>query len=230
MGQSKTFLTISLILLLALVLGASAGGVYLYKEHRAKKIEAEILKKEQEIAKLKKEQRRAELDILFKQYIEDFTADLKKQAKSYKENLTVLREMFNAYNFETPEYTKENYQLFKNQVAPSLRADSDALIEIFQSYSERLEQDLAQEDSDLKEQFRAEWRAMKDDQLDQYISFLTHQEELLQAYSELITFYYVHSNLFTVDNENNVFLFTREEDAQAHDEILQKIEVLKTTE
>jgi len=48
---------------------------------------------------------------------------------------------------------------------------------------------------------------MTKEHLKTYVDFFTREEEMLQAYDALITFYYTHSKRYKVDIENNVFLF-----------------------
>ncbi len=204
---------------------AIAGGLYqlhLYRQHQDE-IHTQQVKAEQE----QKEQARAELDKLFKQYLANFKADLKTKATAYKDSRTVLQEMLNPYNFETKEYTKENYLLFKNDVAPDLRNKATEIINIFVEYKDSLQEDLKSQDNKTQEMFLLKWQEMSNKQLDKYINFFTKEEALIQAYENLITFYYTHSNLFSVDVEENVFLFNREEDKKAELALHAKIKALK---
>ncbi|PCI55217.1 MAG: hypothetical protein COB36_06220 [Alphaproteobacteria bacterium] len=202
-----------------------AGGLYqlhLYKQHQDE-IHAQQAKAEQ----AKKEQTRAELDKLFEQYLINFKGDLKTKAAAYKDIRTVLKEILSPYNFETREYTKENYLLFKDNVAPKLRNKAVDIINIFAEYKNNLQADLKSQDNKIQEMFLLKWQDMSNKQLDKYIDFFTKEEALIQAYEELITFYYVHSNLFSVDVEENVFLFDREKDKEEEVALRKKIKVLR---
>lgn len=204
---------------------AIAGGLYqlhLYKQHQDE-IHAQQIKAKQE----QKEQARAELDKLFKQYLTSFKADLKTKATAYKDSRTVLQEMLNPYNFETREYTKENYLLFKDNVAPNLRNKASEIINVFAEYKNNLQADLKNQDNKTQEMFLLKWQEMSNKQLDKYIDFFTKEEDLIQAYEKLITFYYVHSNLFSVDVEENVFLFNRKKDKKKELALRAKIKSLK---
>lgn len=202
-----------------------AGGLYqlhLYKQHQDE-IHAQQAKAEQ----AQKEQTRAELNKLFEQYLTNFKDDLKTKAASYKDSRTVLKEILSPYNFETREYTKENYLLFKDNVAPNLRNKAADIINIFAKYKDNLQADLKSQDNKIQEMFLLKWQDMSNKQLAKYIDFFTKEEALIQAYEELITFYYVHSNLFSIDVEENVFLFDREKDKKEELALRKKIKVLR---
>ncbi len=202
------------------------GGTF-YKVHYDKQQEIKRIEQEIEAEKLRKAKQREELNQLFDLHITNFKNELKENASSYKNSRLVLKEIFSPHNFETKEYTKEIYLLFKNNVAPNLRTKANEIINIFVKYKELLENDIGKHDSDTKKQFLLKWHEASQEQLNRYIDFFTKEEELIQAYEELVTFYYVHSNLFSVDIKNNIFLFDREEDKRTETKLKNKIQSIK---
>lgn len=210
------------ILLVCLIVAVIFG---LFRQHlyqqRQEELRIEQIKIEQ------KEKSRARLDALLEQYVVNFKSDLKKKAVSYKDSRTILKEILSPYNFETKEYTKENYFLFKEKVAPDLRKKAVGIIHIFEKYTKKIQQDLGGQDNKTQKMFLLKWKNMSNQQLEKFIDFFTKEEQLIQAYEELLKFYYVHSNLFSIDVKQNIFLFDREQDKKRELELRQKIKNLK---
>lgn len=208
----------------AVITAAVGGGLYAYdQQQKLYQAQQEQIRIEHE----EKERQKAEMQALSDKYLTEFVADLKEQSTSYKKQKRVLKEIISPYNFETPQYSKENYNLFMNEIAPSLRSQSNAIINVFEQYTERLADDIKDNHDELQIQFMNDWNDMSADQLGQYIDFFSQEEKLLQAYEDLIRFYYIHSNLFTVDIEKNVFEFKRTKDKIKQAELLKRIKSLQ---
>ncbi len=208
----------------AVISAAVGGSLYVY-DQKQKSYQAQ--QEQIRLENAEKEKQKAEMQVLSDKYLKEFVADLKKQSASYKKQKRVLKEIISPYNFETPEYSKENYNLFMNEIAPSLRSQSNAIINVFEQYTEKLAEDIKGNDDELQVQFMNDWNDMSADQLGQYIDFFSQEEKLLQAYEDLIRFYYIHSNLFTVDIEKNVFEFKRTKDKIKQAELLKRIKSLQ---
>ncbi|PCI98057.1 MAG: hypothetical protein COB14_08320 [Alphaproteobacteria bacterium] len=218
--KPHTFIIIFIFLFIAI-----AGG--LYQVHIYQQQQDKIHTQQRKAEQAQKERIHAELDELFNQYLTSFQTDLQEKATAYKNSRTILKEILTPYNFETKEYTKENYLLFKDNVAPDLRNKAADIINVFVEYKNNLQTDLKSQNNKTQEMFLLKWQEMSDKQLDKYIEFFTKEEALIQAYEKLITFYYVHSNLFSVDVEENMFLFNREDDKKAELTLRAKIKALR---
>ncbi len=219
------------LLLLAIFIALSslfAGGFLYYEHHKALKIQ-----KQEEIDRLEAEhqknvaKQKREMQALFDVYLKQFVLDLKQGVQRYKKARKIIYDLVQPYNFETPEYARENYKIFTENVAPTLRQESDNVIGIFAYYQALLETDLQNKDGSIQQEFSNEWKAMSSEQAGVYVNFFTSQEELLRAYEELIKFYYVYSKLYDVDVEENEFSFKRDQDAQLHDKLLKAVEDLR---
>jgi len=203
-------------------------GFFYYEHQKALEIQ-----KQEDILRIKEEQKiklvqqNIEIQALFDVYLQQFITDLKQNVKRYKETRQVLQELTQPYNFETPEYARENYMLFTKNVAPTLRQTSDDVIGTFSYYQNLIEKDLQGKDSTIQQNFSKEWKAMSAEQAADYVDFFTSQEDLLRAYEKLIEFYYVHSQLYDVDVETNIFSFKREQDAQQYQKLLKAVEALR---
>ncbi len=226
MAQIKINKYVPLILLITLIT-LTFTGLYFKRQYDIKqeKILAEQLRIQQE----NREKARAKINSLFDNYLNNFKDELSEKAKAYKKSRLVLKEMFLPYNFETSEYTKENYFLFKKTVAPNLRKKAAALIETFQKYDDKINKDLKNQDDKIKQFFLKEWQKMSHEKLGQYVDFLTKEDRLIQSYDDLITFYYIHSKLFSVDTKTNKFVFKREQDAKKEAELRQRIKNLSSS-
>ncbi|MGH1375308.1 MAG: hypothetical protein ACRBCK_03075 [Alphaproteobacteria bacterium] len=207
------------------VICIAIGSGYIYYDHQQKTFQAQ--QEQIRIDHEAKEKQRLEVQELSKQYLSDFVQELKTHAISYKKRKRVLKEMISPYNFETPEYSKENYDIFMKEVAPSLRNESNNIIQVFDTYTSKVQDSIQETDSDTQQYFIKEWSDMSTNQLSQYVDFFSQEEKLLQAYEELIRFYYIHSNLFTVDVESNVFKFKRDKDKIKQAELLKNIATLQ---
>ncbi len=175
-----------------------------------------------------KEKRRSEISSLFDEYLNNFKNELHEKAKLYKKSRKILKSIISPHNFENQEYTKENYFLFKNNIAPDLRAKSAEIIVIFQKYKEKINAELDTQENDLNKLFLSKWQEMSHEQLNKYINFFTKEDELIQTYDELITFYYIHSKLFKIDLENNKFIFTQDKYQKKEEYLHQKIKQLNS--
>ncbi len=167
------------------------------------------------------------LNKLFKKYLNDFRNDLSKQAKSYKESRLLLNEILSPINFETPEYSKENYYFFRNYIAPNLRKKSDNIINIFEKYNNQLNKDFKNFDNNITKIFFEKWKKMSHEQISKYIDFFIKEEEIIKAYEDIIKFYYIHSNLMKFNEEKNELIFTKKEYKIKEQILLSKIEDLK---
>jgi len=219
------------IFIYGLVLLLITGGALAYyidlenkKEiQRQQEIELAEIQKQKEAA-LKK---RKELQELYDTYLNEFTNGLREKAKTYKKTRMILKDIVRPYNFETTKFAKENYNLFKRDIAPSLRIQAADIIESFVVYREKIEADLSDEDGDIQETFMDKWMEMQQEQLTKYVEFFAREEDLIQAYDDLITFYYTHSRLYEIDLEENEFVFKREEDQTKQEKLLRRIESLR---
>jgi len=223
--KKGSFLVAGLVLCLCIALG---GGAYVYKLHVQ---EIAFAKKEREAAQIKaqkeREKRKAEIQTLFDAYLNAFENELVDKASVYKKTRKLLKNIIRPINFTNATFAKENYVLFKEILAPSLRNQSAKMIGIFESYSNHVEKELASDENELQKIFLAQWKEMTKEQLGQYIDFFAREEKMIQAYDELITFYYTHSKRYSIDEEGNKFLFSNHEDeikAQALRERVQELQ------
>lgn len=223
--NSKNSSVIAFIVVAAICLVAAL----FYYNHT--KTQTKIAHKEQKIAEAKIEKikkTREEIQALYDAYLNEFTQELRKKAADYKETKRILKEIKNPYNFETPEYAKENYTLFRENIAPSLRQNAASIIAIFETYKKKIESDLKDENSELKQDFLQKWKDMTQQQLTDYVTFFTKEDDLILAYDDLITFYYTRSKRYTVDVEKNAFVFKSKQDEKNAARLLSIVEGMQT--
>lgn len=199
-------------LLLCFVITGGCAAIYLGYINIRKAAIVEQKEQEQkkaiEIAKKTKNKRKKEIQTLFDTYLNEFQNDLLEKAQSYKKTRRLLRNIIRPINFETTDFAKENYDLFKESLVPSLRKKSADIIFVFEDYSEKIEKDLAGDKNEIKQLFLDKWKNMTKEQLDNYVDFFSREEEMIMAFDDLITFYYTHSKRYEIDTEKNRFLFS----------------------
>jgi len=217
------------IVVLLIVLGAA--GYYIHHKNQIildKKHHAEIaleIKAKKEKAE-KEAKKREELQNLFDSYLNNFKDDLRNKIADYRKARKVLNNFKSPYNYETLEYTKENYKLFKKSIAPSLRQKAANIIDIFEKYEKKINSELNDKDNELQQTFLKEWKEMSQSQLIKYVDIFSKEEDLIQAYDDLVTFYYTNSKRYKVNAEENEFIFTSKIAEKMHKEILARIDSL----
>lgn len=225
-------MTVKRKLILSLSIASIAAGAcayYFYDQTQKARLAAEAAKIEEQkkIELEKREARKKELQALYDTYLNNFTNTLRDKVKAYTENKRVLSELTRPINFETPELAKENYDVFTNEIAPALQKQINDIIMLFEVYKKKLEAEVEKDDSDIKQAFIEEWGERSDKLLSEYIDVFSKEAELISAYEELVTFYYVHSKLYKVDLATDTFLFDRDEDFKKHNELQGHIKTLK---
>ncbi len=224
--KSYKYINITIVLLTITI---GAGGYY-YVQYKNQIALKEKIEKQKELAiKAKKEEQKrkqAELQKLFDTYLNDFKDELRAKVTDYKKSRKVLNNFKSPYNYETLEYTKENYKLFKQSIAPSLRQKAAEIIEIFEKYDHQINNDLKNKNGELQQTFLKEWKEMSHTQLIKYVDFFSKEEDLIQAYDDLITFYYTNSKRYKVDGEANKFIFTSKIAEKMNNEMLERIDAL----
>lgn len=221
------------IIVAAIISLSGLGATYLYldyhKQEQQRLLEEKQLVQEQEkLAFEKKQQRREYLQSLFDTYLNEFRVEIKDAIIDYKEKRKLLSDIIQPKNFSSPQYAKENYELFKNAIAPSLHKSAENVINVFARYRTKIEEQTKEDDSDLIDTFNAQWRAETDEQLEQFIEFFASEETVIRDYEALITFYYTHSKRYIVDEELKIFIFNNDADVLKHNALLGKVKKRKT--
>ncbi len=216
------------IIITLLVVGVSASFGILYYKKEQQRIEQQRILQDMR-AKEKKEQHRKELQALFDIYLNDFKIEIQKKTRKYKESRKALKEITKPENFETPDYAKESYDVFKSAIKPSLQKQTEETINIFEKYRTKIKNDIENKDSDVSREFVSQWRHSNDEQLSKIIDFFAKETVLIQSYDDLITFYYTRSKLYTVDTKLKIFIFDRDEDIEEHARLLNALRVTPTS-
>ncbi len=211
--------------ILCLVLG---GGVIAYQYHTHK---VARIQKEQDLLQLKvekeREERKAKIQGLFDAYLNSLQSEIIAKANTYKETRKLLRQFNRPGNYIDNGAAKENLTLFRESLAPSLRNQAKDIIAVFEKYSQKIEKDLAGEENDLQKMFLDQWKAMIQEQLVNYVDFFTREEKMIQAYDELIVFYYSRSKIYKIDEDNNKFIFRSDDDKIKETMLLERIKELQ---
>lgn len=223
--MSKTHKKLFTLFIFAAALAAACGGYIYYEQKQQARLEAERIRAEK-IAERKETIKR--IQSLFDDYLNEMLAELRQKTTLYKQNKTLLARLINPINYTTAEYAKENYTIFIEDIAPSLRKQSEEIIGIFQTYKNKLDSDIADSDDQIKQHFKEKWETeIGQKQMRDYIQFFMKEEKLLRAYEQLIKFYYVYSKRYSVDEEENTFVFANEKDANIHMLLREQLDTIK---
>lgn len=206
-------------LLIMLIVALTGSGYFVYDRRQNFKAAEAIRLAEDEKSLRETEKSRAAIKVLQKSHIDSFKADLKKTAQDYKDYTKILVEIVRPQNFSSAAYAKENYILFTQDIEPTIRKKADAILGVFTRYRKTLESTIDEESTETEKRFIAEWIEMHDVQLERSVTLLTEDDKLLQAYRDLIEFYYVHSKLYSVDIDAEEFVFKREKDERKHEKL-----------
>jgi len=219
-------LVIGLALCLCLVLGS--GGIYIYQRHVQKTQLIEQMRAAARVeAREEREKRKAEIQALFDAYLNEFKSELIEKAQTYKKTRRLLKNLIRPINYTDTASAKENYFLFKESLAPTLRKQSVEIIGVFENYSNKIKNDLSGDENELQKTFLAQWEDMSRKQLTSYIDFFASEEEFIQAYDALITFYYSHSKRYALNDLGNGLDFSNPDDEMKAKSLLKRVKDLQ---
>lgn len=210
-------------LILSLFLALCSGAFFGFQYHKA--LEAEELLQAAVAAKIQED--REAVRALQDTHIDDFIAELKVALQNYKDYIKILPEIVKPKNFVSEDYARENYRLFRDEIEPAARLKADMLLSVFTRYNKKLRDTVNDSSAEIEKEFLSEWQDMHDDHLERVVDFLTYDDKLIDAYANLIEFYYVHSKLYTVDVEAEMFDFKREKDEIKHQDLLKVIQDIR---
>ncbi len=213
--------------LLSICIGGYAYHLHVYELEKLRIQEEHKLQKEEERLRKIEEKKNAQFQKIIDRYLADFTQDIGEKMRDYKKNRKMVRELISPVNHETSAYSKNSYDHFTKNLLPFLRKQSAAVIDTFQRYKIALDKELIDETTERKEIFQKRWNDMMKDQIESYIEYFIKEDKLLAKYQELIEFYYVHSKLVEIDDEEDAFIFTRKQDEIKHLEILERLKNVK---
>ena len=73
------------------------------------------------------------------------------------------------------------------------------------------------------------WKKIETEHINAYVDFFAKEEKLLQAYQELVAFYYTHRAVFKIDEKTGEIIFKNQKDEAQHNQLMQKIAILENT-
>lgn len=195
MAKNTTKIVVTLGIIVALI-GVLVLGVFVWKSNESRK-------KAEEIARLAAE--REETENAYEAVLNGFVKNVATEIKAYKQQRLVLREMVRPHNFETPDFARLSYEEFKNQTRPALHKQAERVLSVFDISGAELDQVLEGRDPEAADFLRAKWQAMKAEQRPPYEAYFAREEKVLDAYEELLRFYFVKSKTLKVVEDEIVF-------------------------
>lgn len=204
-------------------------GISYVKNKTQAQAQTDQIKLEQ--AELKQKKARTHKENLEKQArlkIQKFTNDLKTRMDQYQRQRKLLAQIIDAHNYETPEYARETYDNFRDNLAPSLRQNGEAVINFFATNDKILDPILLTDPSFKEYKIYKEWKAQHTELLNRYVEFFLKEEEILQNYDALITFYYRYNGYYSVNAETNSFIFNSAQAEEMAAKLRAPIDALKS--
>lgn len=161
----------------------------------------------------------------FEDLLNEFLSDVNTRAKAYREERKVMAEVVKPENLTTPDYVTQNYEMMQ-QTMPSLRLKINEIMLVFEDADRRVKALLEGQLPEFQERILAEWKNLKDSQAGLYVDFFAIEEEILQAYEDLMAFYNDKKDAFTIDPATFEMSFTEPADAQAAADIRVRLQEL----
>lgn len=198
------------LLVLSLLIVLSGGGYILYQNNMHKQEVAAQKAAEEAAAKEEVERKAAAQKVLskkFEDFLNGFLQDMAKGTQEYKKARGVLEDLVDPANLRAPDYIHENARLAENTVM-SLQLQMDDIMQNFEDADQAAQSLINQFDGEGQKVVQAKWVATRDQNASQYMAFFTMDQDILNAYLELMEFYDAHREDVEVDVEHNRVNFT----------------------
>ncbi len=164
----------------------------------------------------------------FENLLNQFLKELSIETSVYKKDRRILKEVISPYNVEGTENAEKSYKTFKEDVAPTLRRKGQKIIDVFKNSDVAITALLSDQPERVRASLMSTWEEMKKKQLDGVIDFLANEERLISAHERLLKFYFVHSKLYSVDQEKGKIVFKSSKYQEEEQQILDEIEKLRS--
>tara|TARA_B100001093_G_C26744313_1_gene978130 strand:+ start:442 stop:1146 length:705 start_codon:yes stop_codon:yes gene_type:complete len=177
-----------------------AGGYYAYNAHLEK--QAIILEQKQAAEEKKQEEREARIqerkriNEKFEALLNGLIMEIGEEARKYKQQRHVYKELLDPYNFKNQPSAAQTYKSFIEVIAPTLRNQSNAVMNVFSKYQDLADTLLEDIPEERKTTFLTEWNKMQEKLIQKYIDFFEHEEKIIQAHKNILEFYYKNTDSY----------------------------------
>ncbi len=165
----------------------------------------------------------------FERFLNRFLKNFASEVREYKEFRRVLKEFKSPVNLENTTFAKESYDMFRQEIAPALRKKAHAVMLVFQDANEQVDILLMDQPKDTQERLKQVWKQMEYEHVHALVGFFESEETLVQAYEDLLKFYYVHSKNYTVSTAGKI-IFTKDAYAEKEKALLKRIDDIKAAQ
>jgi hypothetical protein len=212
MQQSNQHVTMAIIAVVVLVISGFMGLVGKSAWNRAE------AQRQEEILEKAAQKTRAEQ---FEKILNTLLDDVRMKATAYKQDRKVLGELVQPINLEKPEYITENMAVMERLIA-SLRMTADDIMAAFEKADKMFKETLSGADADSQARLSKEWAEMTSTHIQTYVAFFAHEEKLMAAHKELMTFYAENAETMTYNAETDSLDFA-DENLAAQNETLRAV-------
>jgi uncharacterized membrane protein len=199
-----------LIVFLCLVMAGAAGFVFL-KEYDAAPAPV-----------APSETREPALEDQFETLFNTMLRDVESNIRAYRQQRKVFEALAQEENILDPAYIAENYALMQS-MGPQLRIQIGNILAIFDKADSDFQKLLEKYPQSERTKTLESWQALQFQSVQPYRDYFRIEEEILSAYEDLMTFYYVNAQSFSFDRDLGVIIFAAPEQKSRVNEISDKI-------
>lgn len=165
------------------------------------------------------------LEQQFETVLNDFLADMADQMDSYQKRRRVMINLIKPENLREPLFVKENYEMME-MLAPTLEQKMNEVMAVFADADKKINALVSDQPAEKRDVILGEWEALKKKQATPYTEFFALEQDILDSYQELISFYYTKSGEFEVGTEKQEVVFTDSADQEKQQKMLDHIKDL----
>jgi len=162
----------------------------------------------------------------FEDFINDFLDQLTEDIRTYKLKRQIVRDFIEPVSVRNEEYLAENNELMQ-QLSEEMIGDMDRIILSFDTADKKIHNLVSASITDNKNIILNKWNAIKNDQLDVYVSYFIFEKELLSVYQEVFSFYMALGASLKVDVAENKIIFSNPKNKNTYEGLLGRIESIK---
>jgi hypothetical protein len=171
----------------------------------------------QQQAELSAEEREAYVKTLayeFELILDGLLTEVQEESIEYRKERKVLNEITQPENLVDRTYVEGNYALMQSLI-PSIRESMNDIMQAFEEADERVRTLLLDVDEEMQISLLQEWDALKEQQAATYIAFFAVEDELIEAQSALMNFYYDRMGEFSYNETTGNLEFENPADKEA---------------
>ncbi len=163
----------------------------------------------------------------FQDVLDEFLHNVQSKAKEYKLRRKVVVELVKPENLGNPAYVQENQTMMESLI-PELKTKMDEIMGEFSRAETEIRDAIAVQPPDKQQEILNKWRAVRDKQASHFLTFFASEQEVLQAYQDMMQFYKDRQGAYIFDQSTNSLLFNNPADKPQERELRERIKQLES--